>query len=83
MVYFSNRLGGSALIGVMIHGMTNDSFALKGTFLNEEYQDSVLMQFITLMPQLVVAGAILYISKGMLAFNAENPGRQVWTWPKR
>jgi uncharacterized protein len=81
-VYFSNRLGGSALVGVMIHSQMNDSFQMGGV-MNEAATQGTLDQIARLVPFLIVVAIILYTTKGKLAFNAENPGRRVWTWPKR
>ncbi len=83
MVYFSNRLGGSALIGVMIHCQSNDSFGMRGDLKGINYLTDSLFLFSMLVPAMIVAGIIIYISKGQLAFNRDNPGRQIWTWPKK
>lgn len=80
MVYFSNRLGGSALIGIMIHSQANDSFMMRGVLANVGINDSVEL-FSALVPELIAALVIINVTKGQLAFSRGNPGRQIWTWP--
>jgi uncharacterized protein len=82
MVYFSNRLGGTALIGVMIHSQMNDSFQMGGV-MGAASTGGTLDQMARCIPILIVAAIIIYITKGNLAFDFKNPGRRVWTWPKR
>lgn len=81
MLYFSNSLGGTALIGVMIHSQMNDSFNMRGVLAKAGENDNLEL-FSSMLPLIVAAAIIIYISKGQLAFNHDNPGRQVWTWPK-
>jgi uncharacterized protein len=82
IMYFSNKLGGTAIVGLMIHSQMNDSFGMRGVLSGISRNDSLEL-FSRSIPEIVAALIIIYISKGQLAFNAENPGRQVWTWPKR
>jgi uncharacterized protein len=82
MVYFSNQLGGSALIGVTIHSQMNDSFNMRGVLLDTSANLN-LGAISGTLPIVIAAAVIIYISKGQLSFNKANPGRQVWTWPSR
>ena len=80
MMFFSNKLGGTALIGVMIHSQMNDSFQLAGV-LNGPETDLLSLGART-VPEVIAAAIVLYVSKGQLGFDRANPGRRVWTWPQ-
>jgi membrane protease YdiL (CAAX protease family) len=79
MTFFSNKLGGSALIAVMLHGLANDSMQLKGVVTGQGgiVEGSLLIS----MPCIVVAAIIVVATKGRLGFNSEEPGRRIWIWP--
>jgi uncharacterized protein len=83
ILFFSNKLGGTAIIGVVVHSLMNDSFQLKGVIDYGESLPSLMHLYVTAIPYLIVAIVIVVISKGTLAFEARNPGRTVWTWPRR
>jgi uncharacterized protein len=83
IVYFSNRVGGSALIAVMLHGMSNDTIRLGGTFVDPSFgvaarsdvysnSLSVLFGFAGTLGALVVAIILIVISKGTLAFTPQS-----------
>ncbi len=76
MVYFSNKLGGSALIGIMIHSQINDSFNMRGVLASVGPTDTLNMLSESL-PEYLVAAIIIYITRGQLGFNKDNPGRTV------
>ncbi len=82
IVFFSNKVGGSALIAIMIHGLANDSVQLKGVVDQaSELEFQFWSYFAINLPMLIVAIALVVITKGRLGFNRDNPGRQIWTWP--
>lgn len=83
MMFFSNKLGGTAIIGIVIHSLSNDSFGMKGTIDTGALLPSLAIQFISELPLLMVAIAIVVISKGTLGFDSRNPGRTIWTWPSK
>jgi uncharacterized protein len=85
IIYFSNRLGGCALIGVMIHSQMNDSFRMRGMLSGDApgQTEQLLFELAYVIPELMAAVIIIYITKGQLGFNKNNPGRQIWTWPGR
>jgi uncharacterized protein len=80
--YFSNKVGGSALMGVMLHGMTNDSVRFAGNFSeagiavvsgtdgNAETL-GLLFGFAATLATLAVAIILIIISKGTLAFTPQ------------
>ncbi len=82
IVYFSNRVGGSALMGVMLHGMTNDTIRLGGTFSDPDLafstgidgnaqMISMLFGVSATLATLAVAIVLVVISKGTLAFTPQ------------
>ncbi len=82
MIFFFNKVGGSALIGVMIHGLMNDSVQLKGVVSNAaDLELQFWSNFALNVPYLIVAIALVWLTKGQLGFNADSPGRRIWTWP--
>jgi uncharacterized protein len=82
IVYFSNRVGGSALMGVMLHGMTNDTVRLSGTFTDKGMALaaatdgngealSMMFSFAATLGTVAVAIVLIIISKGKLAFTPQ------------
>jgi uncharacterized protein len=82
IVYFSNRVGGSALMGVMMHGMTNDTIRLSGNFSDKGMAVvtgtngnaealSMLFSFAATLATVVIAIVLVIISKGKLAFTPQ------------
>jgi uncharacterized protein len=79
IMYFSNRVGGSALMGVMLHGMSNDTVRLGGTLADPDLalaagtdgnaeMISLLFSFAGTLGTLAIAIVLVIISKGTLAF---------------
>jgi uncharacterized protein len=77
--YFSNRVGGSALMGVMLHGMTNDTIRFGGKLADpalalaagtdgNSNMISLLYSFAGTLGTLAVAIVLVVISKGTLAY---------------
>jgi uncharacterized protein len=75
----SNRVGGSALMGVMLHGMSNDTVRLGGTLADPDLalaagtdgnaeMISLLFSFAGTLGTLAIAIVLVIISKGTLAF---------------
>lgn len=62
-MYFYNRLGGSTLIGIALHGLTNDSSGLAGS-LGRDLSDqaSDLHALVALVPLILVAVVLLWMS---------------------
>jgi uncharacterized protein len=82
IVYFSNRVGGSALMGVMLHGMANDTVRFGGTLTDKGLAlaggtdgnaelISLLFSFGGTLATVVVAIVLVIISKGTLAFTPQ------------
>jgi uncharacterized protein len=82
IMYFSNKVGGSALMGVMLHGMSNDTIGFGGKFADsrlalEAGTDgnaetlNLLFGFAGTLGTLVVAIVLVVISKGTLAFTPQ------------
>lgn len=82
IMYFSNRVGGSALMGVMLHGMTNDTIRLGGKFADPNFaltagtdgngeMLSLLFSFAGTLGTLAVAIVLVVLSKGTLAFTPQ------------
>jgi uncharacterized protein len=80
--YFSNRVGGSALMGVMLHGMTNDTIRFGGKFTDTSLALaagtdgnaetlSLLFSFAGTLATLAVAIVLVVISKGKLAYTPQ------------
>jgi uncharacterized protein len=83
IMYFSNRVGGSALMGVMLHGMSNDTIRFGGnlTDLNAAVTAgtdgngeivSLLFSFGGTVGTFIVAVILVVISKGTLAFTPQS-----------
>lgn len=82
IVYFSNRVGGSALMAVMLHGMSNDTIRFGGKFVDPSLALaagtdgnseplSLLFSFAGTFGTLAVAIILIVISKGTLAFTPQ------------
>lgn len=80
--YFSNKVGGSALMGVMLHGMSNDTVQFGGTFADTSLALaagtdgnaetlSLLFSFASTLATLAVAMVLIVVSKGTLAFTPQ------------
>jgi hypothetical protein len=73
--YFSNRVGGSALMGVMLHGMTNDSIGLSGGLRDDPRLStdntsiSMLHDLFLVFPVVLVAIYLIIRTRGALAVN--------------
>ena len=66
MTFFYNRVGGSTLIAIAMHGLHNDSVFLQGRINAEGLAPYVVSELTLLAPILVVA-CILLSSLGTLA----------------
>lgn len=62
MTYFYNKVGGSTLIAIAMHGLHNDSVFLQGRINAEGLVPYVISELTLLAPILVVAGILLIIS---------------------
>jgi uncharacterized protein len=84
IAYFSNKVGGSAFMAIMIHSQMNDSFGMRGMLAgdNPSQSSQLLLYSMYMVPQFIAAIFITYITKGNLGFNRSNPNRQIWSWPK-
>jgi uncharacterized protein len=79
IMYFSNRVGGSALIAVVLHGLSNDAVQLSGEFVDVSAKafgetTSILsnsFSYAGTAATLIVAIALVAISKGTLAFTPQ------------
>jgi CAAX protease family protein len=60
MTYFYNRVGGSTLIAIAMHGLHNDSVFLQGRISAEGLVPYVISEMTLLAPILVVAGVLLF-----------------------
>src|SRR5215210_4546075 len=62
MTFFYNRVGGSTLIAIAIHGLHNDSVFLQGRINAEGLDPYVVSELTLLAPIVVVAGILLFVS---------------------
>jgi membrane protease YdiL (CAAX protease family) len=67
MTYFHNRVGGSILIAVAMHGLHNDSAGLMGRITGEGLAPYVISELALLAPIAAVACAVLFFSGPSLA----------------
>lgn len=67
MTYFCNRVGGSTLIAITMHGSHNDSVGLQGQILSDSSNTFLITEINLLIPILVVSCFVMVISKGRLA----------------
>jgi uncharacterized protein len=66
--YFFNKLGGSVLAAIAIHGLSNDSIYFGGPFA----KDNALVLILHLAPYLVAAGVIIFIAGKQLGLREED-----------
>ena len=66
MAYFFNRVGGSTLIAIAMHGLHNDSLGLQGQLLSESDRVFVLSELTLLVPIVAVSAVIIVCTKGRL-----------------
>ena len=75
MAYFSNRVGGSALMGVMLHGMSHDSIGLSGKLRDDLLLSSdntgvsMFHDLFLVVPVVIVAIVLIVMTRGRLAVN--------------
>jgi membrane protease YdiL (CAAX protease family) len=70
--YFYNRLGGSTLIGIALHGLTNDSSGLAGSIGPDlSDQASNLHMLMALVPLVIVTVVLLFIDGERLGAREE------------
>lgn len=62
MTYFYNRVGGSTLIAISMHGLHNDSVFLQGRINAEGLVPYVVSELTLLVPIIVVACILLFVS---------------------
>ncbi len=62
MTYFYNRVGGSTLIAISMHGLHNDSVFLQGRINAEGLVPYVISELTLLAPIIVVACILLFVS---------------------
>jgi uncharacterized protein len=62
MTFFYNRVGGSTLIAIAMHGLHNDSVFLQGRINAEGLGPYVVSELTLLAPIVVVAGVLLFVS---------------------
>jgi membrane protease YdiL (CAAX protease family) len=62
MTFFYNRVGGSTLIAISMHGLHNDSVFLQGRINAEGLLPYVISELTLLLPILVVACILLFVS---------------------
>jgi membrane protease YdiL (CAAX protease family) len=66
MAYFFNRVGGSTLIAIAMHGLHNDSVGLQGKLLSESDHLVFLSEITLLVPIVAVSALIVVVTKGRL-----------------
>jgi hypothetical protein len=62
MTYFCNRVGGSTLIAISMHGLHNDSVFLQGRINAEGLVPYVISELTLLAPIVVTACIVLFVS---------------------
>ncbi len=66
MAFFFNRVGGSILIAIAMHGLHNDSLGLQGQLLSESDRVFVLSEITLLVPIVAVSAVTIVCTKGRL-----------------
>jgi uncharacterized protein len=62
MTYFYNRVGGSTLIAISMHGLHNDSVFLQGRIDADGLMPYVISELTLLAPIILVACILLFVS---------------------
>jgi hypothetical protein len=73
MTFFYNRVGGSTLIAISMHGLHNDSVFLQGKINAEGLLPYVTSELTLLAPLVVVACILLFISGRRLGLEKAGP----------
>jgi membrane protease YdiL (CAAX protease family) len=68
MTAFFNRVGGSTLLAVMMHGLHNDSLSLQGRLLADTDAVFFISEITLLIPIVIVAATTLVVTRGTLAY---------------
>lgn len=69
MAYFYNRVGGSTLIAIAMHGLHNDSVLFAGTITGDTTTSYVISELALLAPIVVVAVVLLFLTRGGLGLD--------------
>jgi membrane protease YdiL (CAAX protease family) len=78
MTYFYNRVGGSTLIAIAMHGLHNDSVFLQGRINAEGLAPYATSELTLLAPIVVVAAGLLVLSGSRLGLSEETKAA---VWP--
>lgn len=70
MTFFFNRVGGTTIIAIVMHGVSNDSVGLGGRILSDSYTVYLLTEINLVIPMLIVAIGLVLKTKGRLGFRA-------------
>ncbi|KAB8330050.1 CPBP family intramembrane metalloprotease [Scytonema tolypothrichoides VB-61278] len=70
MTFFFNRVGGTTIIAIVMHGVSNDSVGLGGRILSDSYTVYLLTEINLVIPMLIVAIGLVFKTKGRLGFRA-------------
>jgi uncharacterized protein len=81
MLFYSNKLGGTALIAIVMHGLYNDSVKLSGDFELRADISPFLWSLVETLPYVVIALICIFITKGRLGMPEANRNRRIWRLP--
>jgi hypothetical protein len=68
MTFFFNRVGGTTIIAIAMHGLSNDSVRLGGEILSDSTKVYLLTEINLVIPMIVVAIGLILKTKGRLGF---------------
>jgi membrane protease YdiL (CAAX protease family) len=69
MTYFWNVVGGTTIIAISMHGLSNDSIRLAGQILSDSYAVYLISEINLILPMLIVAIVLIWKTQGKLGFN--------------
>lgn len=76
MTYFYNRVGGSTLIAIAMHGLHNDSAGLMGRITGDGLAPYVISEIDLLLPIVAVACVLMFLSGRKLGFDRVSASEQ-------
>lgn len=74
ITHFWQRVGGSTLLAIAMHGLSNDAVRLQGELLGDSLRVSVLSELTISAPLAVVAGYLVVRTRGRLGRRDPAPG---------
>ncbi|KYC39331.1 Abortive infection protein [Scytonema hofmannii PCC 7110] len=72
MTFFFNQVGGTTIIAIAMHGISNDSVRLAGQILSDSYTVYLLTEINLVIPMLIVATGLVLKTKGRLGLTVSS-----------